>query len=380
MLKTLLKRSAESQKYQDEFILYIIAASFRKMNSRMNTDISRVYFDCLCNQMTFPFDKLPRKADERNHDQAFLKAIPQLADKTQTSIPNLLRTAKLPQPTEIYNTSTYMEFHLLLCELITRFRESLERLQDLGALKREVKFEDLLQYLQQVYVFGYYLGTMVRSSAIEIHLQTIACHLVVDFEKPWTPEGEEDTDFQHLKPYSMRNGKILLPWESYRDWLKLMLLYFDAAQVLLTHVNSWSPHIPAISITIITPPVPNKMMLPWSDLLENKRLFPTLDGEPSGKDFVEFLKNKSNRDLEPMSIQKVFYNSLDTGPLKTGRGFSGTHHCEAFIASLLTLEPLEPYVSDFEDQVNTGVDIERIKVLLDKIKACHFFMNRLNLC
>lgn len=364
MLKTLLKRSAESQKYQDEFILYIIAASFRKMNSRMNTDISRVYFDCLCNQMTFPFDKLPRKADERNHDQAFLKAIPQLADKTQTSIPNLLRTAKLPQPTEIYNTSTYMEFHLLLCELITRFRESLERLQDLGALKREVKFEDLLQYLQQVYVFGYYLGTMVRSSAIEIHLQTIACHLVVDFEKPWTPEGEEDTDFQHLKPYSMRNGKILLPWESYRDWLKLMLHYFDAAQVLLTHVNSCDPHIPAISITIITPPVPDDQMLPWTTLLEDESFFPTRDGEHSGKDFIEFLKN--DRAREPTKKQEAFYNSLDTGPLQTGKGFTGKHHCEAYLATLLTIEYTSGRLGN--------LDIQAILAAIKKIKASHFLV------
>jgi hypothetical protein len=373
MVKTLLGRSAESQKNQDDFFLYIIAASVGKMDSRMNKKISNLYSNCLCSLTKFPFSKLPKKVDGNNNDQAFIKAIPELANKIKTSIPNLLHAANMPHPTKIYNESTYMEFHSLLCELLTRFRDSL---RDLLSVRRDfskkdhlsAKEDDLAKFRSQVFVFGHYLGTMAKSSAIETHLQNIDSEklLEVDSEKLWTLETEDTdfTDFQHLKPYSTRKGKMLLPWESYRDWLKLMLHYFDAAQVLLTHVNSCDPHIPAISITIITPPVPDDQMLPWTTLLEDESFFPTRDGEHSGKDFIEFLKN--DRAREPTKKQEAFYNSLDTGPLQTGKGFTGKHHCEAYLATLLTIEYTSGRLGN--------LDIQAILAAIKKIKASHFLV------
>ena len=108
---------------------------------------------------------------------------------------------------EIYNESTYIKFHLLLCELLFRFKDSLERLRDLQGKSPTV--EELLENLIRVQVMGRYLKTMARSAAIETHLQSILNSLIVDINKLWMPpkpEEVDDTDFvdfQHFKPFSI---------------------------------------------------------------------------------------------------------------------------------------------------------------------------------
>jgi hypothetical protein len=301
MLKTLLRSSADSEsqkKHRDPFLLYIIAVSFKKMNRRMTNDrISVPYNACLLKLKTFPFINLPvtKRDRDRNHDKRFIGVIPKLAKLAKTNIPNLLLAANL-EAIEIYNESTYMEFHLLLCELLTRFSSSLAKLT---TIKADSETKIISDALTEVNIFGSYLRTMVRSSALEIHLQTIAPLLVVDGKKSWTPDSEEEivdlADFQRLKPYSMRKGKALLPWESYRDWLKLLVHYFDAAKVLTEHFNTELPTGSAISITILTPPLPlatpsKTTMLPWTDLLATEQFFPTLPGELSGQNLIGFLQ------------------------------------------------------------------------------------------
>ena len=53
---------------------------------------------------------------------------------------------------EIYNENTYVEFHLLLCELLFRFKDSLERLHNLQGKSPTV--ERILTHLTRVRVFG----------------------------------------------------------------------------------------------------------------------------------------------------------------------------------------------------------------------------------
>ena len=115
----------------------------------------------------------------------------------------------------------------------------------------------------------HYLKTMARSAAIETHLQSISNSLIVDINKLWMPpkpEEVDDTDFvdfQRFKPFSIQKGKPILPWESYRDWLMLMIHYFDAAEVLggFALKLKIEPDA-AISITILTPPLSNRWVIP----------------------------------------------------------------------------------------------------------------------
>ena len=183
------------------------------------------------------------------------------------------------------------------------FSNSLENLHTKRYHRKETGNRDLkemLEALKQVEVFGRYLKMMVRSSAIETHLQTIAQFLVVDTKKLWTFEPEEDVDFADfhpLNPYSMHKGKALLPWELYRDWLRLMVHYFDAAKVFTSFFGSLELcHLPmpTISITILSPPLPDHKMLTWTELLGTERFFPIVPGGLSGKDFIEFLQTSDS--------------------------------------------------------------------------------------
>ena len=302
MLKTLLEKLEEPWSDTDLFIDYIIAVSSRKMNRRMvNKDISLPYYNCLQNwdhSSTLP-SKTPRPR-HKDRDKHFISIIPRLAKVARTKIPNLTKVAAAyPQPDGIYNEETRIEFHLLLCELLSSYKASLEHLGKIQ-LEKSNDLPEILKALGRVRTFGRYLRTMVRSSAIETHLETINSFLVVDSRKSWTSDPDsdpdsEDSDFQRLKPYSIRKGKVLLPWESYRDWLILMVHYFDAADVIVQHIRHSKPNRDrdraGFSITIITPPQPDKVLLPWSKLLENEVLFPPIPGKSSGKEFVRFLSS-----------------------------------------------------------------------------------------
>ena len=100
-------------------------------------------------------------------------------------------------------------------------------------------------------------------------------------------EEVEDTDFVDFQRFSIQKGKTILPWESYRDWLMLMVHYFNATEVL--HVFASKLKIEpnaAISITILTPPLSNKWMLLWTELLKNERFFPALPAVSSGRELI----------------------------------------------------------------------------------------------
>jgi hypothetical protein len=251
-----------------------------------------------------------------------------IAEFSMTKIPNLEKVAQLARekkPFEVYNSDTYMEFHELLCELLKCFRGSLT---DLVNLKTH-NVTEIRQALTDVRILGDLLWTMVRGSAIEKHLQTIAEFLdtqegvvgvdeevvgvdeevvgvdeevvgvdeevvgvdeeVVGVGEEGIDEGvdqddaEEDIDFDLLKPFTMCRGKLLQPWESYRDWLMLQIIYFDAIQTTTRYVSSF-PSLD-ISIKILSPSLPPTDMLPWGDLLTNDRYFP----QPLGKELFDCL-------------------------------------------------------------------------------------------
>jgi hypothetical protein len=345
-----------------------------------------LYYDCLQKQTTFSFKLPPKEPDEdrRTADQQFIEDIPLLAKIANTSMVHLEEAANSNPLQPIYNERTYIEFHNLLCELLSRFKASLEELNKLsGTGKSEpprlpAQVEVIKKALTTVRVLGRHLRVMARSSAIESHLQNISLLLDVSDQKSWTPRSDSnDTDFQLLKPYSMRKGEQVLPWQSYRDWLMLMVRYFDAASVLTEHVNN-HPDAP-VSITIVSPPVPDNKMLTWIELLGNERFFPTLVTESSGKDFIKFLRESDYPcdNNEATSDYAKFYKNLKGGPLHSGVGFYGKHHAEAYISSLLTFWfQSKGHVAPFSEGFDTLTPqaMHQIKDLLDKIKVGHSFI------
>ena len=148
----------------------------------------------------------------------------------------------------------------------------------------------------------------------------------------------------------------------------LMIHYFDTAEVLGDFASKLKikPDA-AISITILTPLLSNKRMLPWTKLLENKCLFPALPVVSSGRDLIEFLNNP----VKVPSNLTFFYQELKEGGCLSAseRGFAGMYHCEAYIASLLT--SLEHDVKHFKEGLDTE-GIHQIDVVLESFKASHF--------
>jgi hypothetical protein len=382
MVKTLLRRSSDSPSDKATFLLYIIAASYRKMNTRI-TKVT-AYYDCLqklsSQTPSFTYShKEPLKHSAA--DEIFFDRMKTLPASVQIDYPLLLQ-ANARQ----YNETTYIEFHKLLCDLLLRYKTSLEELIAVKHKSQTLPLEDIRSALTKVRVMGGHLRVMVRSSATEAHLKTISHLLDVDEKKNWTPlDSDTDfLDFQSFKAYSTRKGKILLPWESYRDWLMLMVHYFDAASVLAKHNSALQPGA-TISIAIMSPPIPDGKMLTWVDLLENERFFPALETESSGKDFIKFLSDiiaTDYRSAEPDHVVQ-FYNNLK-GSLKTGQHFSGKPHAEAYIAAMLAFgAQFVGHVVPFGEgpQADTLTPATRhIKELLDKIKVGHSFSYRSNLC
>jgi hypothetical protein len=408
MLKTLLRQSALDTPNKNAYINYVIAASYRKMKFRM-TKVT-AYYDCLQNVKTFPFSLPPEEPKEvgRGADWSFIVDIRSLADLVKTPIPNLKQQAanlsKLEHTTGphaqaigIYNESTCVEFHSLLCELLTRFKKSLNNLVTLQNRNPAPTVEEINKALSTVRIFGTHVRVMARSSAMETHFQNISLLLDVDDKRLWTPEPDDAdfSEFQDLKPYSMRKGKSLLPWESYRDWLMLMVHYFDAASVLNKHMRSLSPNA-IISITIMSPPLPDRKMLTWIEVLKSDRFFPKLETEAPGEDFIKFLQGNLDSDNSDDNTSAtsdhrdaLFYQSLKKGPLFHGT-FSGKPHAEAYLSSLITSGHqcgqcdqcdghFDP-ISERPDKPLTPEDRSRIKKLLDKIKVGHSFMPHSNHC
>jgi hypothetical protein len=289
--------------------LYIIAASFPRMLKRMNRPASKCYYDRLVElkSKAFDFPDLPHTASTNLNDKLFLGHLTPLSKIFQ--IPNLVTASKdMERPCEIYNKQTYMEFHILLCTLLDRFTQSLHKLE--AYWKQICKLSDsdkpvsdslvinIRRRLDSVLATGNFLRAMVSGAAMEKHLKTIAHLLELNDGKLWTTTEadtdvddptEQDTDFDALKPFSIHHGEPLLPWQSFRDWLKLIIIYFDAATILNDYVNKSS--ITDIDIKILAHPFPSREMLPWKDLLRHKTYFPepTKLGEPSAEELISFL-------------------------------------------------------------------------------------------
>lgn len=393
MIKTLIMQpGVDELDEKSDLLLYVIAASFEKMNNRITSRLlSKRYYECLSKELP-PFSFEESASDSPiDNDKPFIKIIPILAGRVKTKIPNLQHVASLPWPFNIYNKNTYMEFHLLLYELLGLFKNSLNDLKVLQDQRKDKKMpfdvKKILKTLGIVLVYGRYLRTMAISSAIEAHFKAISFFLDVDEERSWldftTNEEDDDSELRDLTPFSLRKGKPLYPWQSYRDWLRLMVHYFDATKVLASYSEKFksslrtdsdeSDNILNIPITILSIPRSEKVLLPWTELLRTERFFPTL---PPAKDYIKSLESYyGSRNLDDITSKKVrFLKSLKDGPLRRGGNSNGEYHCEAYIASLLVLLDHPKYVPD---QRMLPDEFNKMKALLDELKASNAFMHRL---
>ena len=370
MLKSLLRLSKD---HLEILQLYVVAADSSKMLARMVHPISAQYLACFqrLKSRTFePINGESTKPDDGN-DQLFLDDIPILSKLANTKIPNLgkmAQAAKEKKPFNLYNKDTCTEFHELLCEILERFHQSLNDLKDLRKstfTKRKLKLkigqselDKIVEQLNQVLAFGRALRAIVRGSAIQTHLTTIAPFLEVKTGKFWPMPHEDDTEFHPLKPYSTDSrGEPLLPWNSYHDWLRLMIHYFDAIHVLDNHLmtlnsSTLESSTLDISIKILYPSLPDQDMLPWRDLLLNEKYFPLIQhspGQPSANELITFLTSPSLLE-EGTSIQDLI-DDVNAAWQKQEREIKGGVGYDDFAEDVVLLIQ---WVKDLEDSSSDG--------------------------
>jgi len=286
--------------------LYIIAACFLKIRHQMkDTNISKAYYDSLKNVMEFPkFTETPKgksKAQEAQSDKHLLiKVLPVLHEYIpHLPMLNLLQqgeAASTQGQYNIYTEDTYIEFHALLCKLLKCFEESLDKLKtyhkEKDRLSKLSKFE---LHLAAVLTYGTALQLLARCSAIDKHLKAIKpflsnhCHdKTADIKLQMMMEKKEEVVDVELEGTTVQSR-----WKSYRDWLRLIVVHFDAVSILADHIASPNFQADKIVIKILSALCPSQVMLSWQDLLNSKH-FPAhaLNSTPNAslKEIIDSLK------------------------------------------------------------------------------------------
>ena len=201
--------------------------------------------------------------------------LPRLERLLQINVPQLLAIPATEEtsPITAYNQDTYMEYHLILSNLLEKFRLALDVLYELED-PHEKAFNDTMDGIVQM---GDALQTMVGGSIIEVHMKVItiahdkSCRIMRDVNKE-TESKETEQDEELYKISSM-----LLTWQAYSEWLKLMVVHFDAVHILISFQERVQK---PITIKVISTPQPDKSLMPWKKLLENERTSPISSSPP----------------------------------------------------------------------------------------------------
>ena len=280
----------------DRLLRHVIATCHRRMIRRIHhPTLSKPYLVSLKAVTAFSFVE-PLQHQEPNpaaieSDRLLLsKFLSSAAPKLHTKLPKIeeqIALVKAEQPFKLYTKETCMEFHLLLCELLERFETALAavlKFRGIGDVPTEGS-DDFKVNVVAVLLTGYALQQMARGSAIETHLKTIA-PLLRDHRRAQADVGakaemsgmetrERDVELEGLQPTVIQFDGAPMPlWRSYRDWLRLMVVHFDAVEILVAYITG--PHFNhgPISIKILVSPPVGEAMLPWQTLFKNSDLFP----------------------------------------------------------------------------------------------------------
>jgi len=211
--------------------------------------------------------------------------------EVQNKFPTLLKQAEMlsNKDFQLYTKDTCAEFHGLLILLLERFEKCLKKLGEMRGDK-EVPTpcsKEFKESVELVMSCGYALQRLARGAALRMHLQTIApllihSHLPSQKAMPMPAPGEAeeqeefDADLKAVQPFVKVNGGVQIPlWESYIDWLRLIMVHFDAVEILDHYFTGKDWPGKVISIHILAAPPVGKRLLPWRELLDDSTLFPT---------------------------------------------------------------------------------------------------------
>ena len=264
---------------QTRLLDYVVAKCYRKIRRRLHDALSKPYWDFLfdsavaSSSSSFPqletiILESPKAKDKRlaNDQLFFFNTLPFLEPVLQAKLPRLRQALSEPgvrdEPIMAYNNETYIEYHQLLKELLSRLREYLDNLVSL----KDPSLEEIEDAVSCVVSIGDALQTMVGGYVIEVHLKVITMVLFQSHARAphdTNPELEFDEEIFKI-------GDIFPIWKAYAEWLKLMVVHFDAVRILTAHMKKIQHQV---TIKVITTPHPDNSLLAWKELLKKKRYF-----------------------------------------------------------------------------------------------------------
>ncbi|KAF8345214.1 hypothetical protein F5887DRAFT_1196494 [Amanita rubescens] len=298
---------------------YILAACTPKIFNRLtHKKLSKPFICSLKAISSFKFKDAYPEGD--SPDKALYDHIPNLALLFPDKIPNLYELCKSTagdRSARLYTADTCSEFHWLLHTLLEMFEDRLEKLHN----DRSRDPGGFLSLLRGPMLFGNALWAISRSGAIESHLKAIEDKLLLlqgtadkgqdrsgagegEIKGSGAEGGEIDADHQGVQPSAYRDDAEVPLWMSYRDWLRLMVVHFDAVAIIYRHVTGKYFPYEGVALRVIAPPPVDNKLLPWEELLRSQH-FP---GEGRAEEIINFLKDSKTK----AKLMKKAAKSLQT--------------------------------------------------------------------
>jgi hypothetical protein len=196
---------------------------------------------------------------------------------------------------------------MLLSELLGRLREALKILD---FSRGKVPVDEIMIQLVLIGQLGYLVRLMVKGSAIKKHLKVIESFLP-DRPAPQVVRHEEDEnggdsdsnsdsnsdsgssddedsaeDIEHdgrnAEAHVKSQPRCLPKWQIWSEWLEILVIHFDSAQILDNHVQSYPSN--KLDIKVLWQPLPDNKLLNWRELLM------MLAPSPIANDLIKFLE------------------------------------------------------------------------------------------
>jgi hypothetical protein len=302
----------------ERLLVYIITVCYRKMLRRLQQrDLSLPYRQSLKSVIMTEIKFVESESRITPGDESFMSFLKVAVEGglLKSKIPNMINrvdlwlTNKLLGSFRFYTEDTYKEFHTLLLELLESFETGLK------GLKSGV---DVDSHVSTIQLIGLALQYLTRGAILETHLKTIEGSLGEhgrrdDTAAESTPDNlEPDEDLEAVQPEaSIRIDKGDFQQaplhKSYKEWLKVMLIYFDAVDVLGRFVAGPQFQFKAINIKILLSPRPSEALLPWKELFTSSNIFsttnvPTDELHYTGGYVLNYLETAMNANLDTSMI------------------------------------------------------------------------------
>jgi hypothetical protein len=247
--------------HPQDLLKYVVVACFRKILFRVNHRISKPYLNFLeetaksASSSTFPrfqiitLEKdLSYKKGSRSDTKLFTMILPRLLPVLQRDstykFPRLeqaiqqLKCDDEIDPIKAYNEVTYIEYHLLLQELLRLFEKSLIGLENLENTQwHSTQFDHIVWY---VTTWGDALRAMAGGNIIKMHIKVLTAvrEWPRDIDIPVNDEILDDDCQRDHELYQIIN--TFPKSQAFHKWLKLIVVHFDAVRILITYMETFN--------------------------------------------------------------------------------------------------------------------------------------------